>query len=39
VVTSTNHGRARNVIDDPVSEMSSAARSPRSERFLNMAII
>ena len=33
VVTSTNHGSATNVIPEPVSETSSAAISPRSERF------
>ena len=32
VVTTTNHGRATNVIAEPVSEMSSAVTSPSSER-------
>ena len=36
VVTSTKNGSATNVIDEPVSETSSAAINPRSERFLNM---
>ncbi len=38
VVARTNHGRATNVIAVPVSEMSSAATSPMSERFLSTAI-
>ena len=37
VVARTNHGRATNVIDEPVSETSSAAIKPRSERFFNIA--
>ena len=39
VVTRTNHGSATNVIEEPVSETSSAVRSPRRERFLSMAEI
>ena len=34
VVTRTNHGRATNVIEEPVSETSSAVRSP-SERAVS----
>ena len=37
VVARTNHGRATNVIDEPVSETSSAEIKPTSERFLHMA--
>ena len=36
VVTRTNHGSATNVIDEPVSETSSAATRPRIERFLHI---
>ena len=39
VVTRTNHGSATNVIEEPVSETSSAVRSPRSERFLSIGEI
>jgi hypothetical protein len=38
VVTRTNHGRATNVIEEPVSETSSAVRSPSSERFLSTPV-
>src|SRR5581483_9769323 len=37
VVARTNHGSATKVIDDPVSETSSAATSPSRERFRSMA--
>ena len=37
VVARTNHGSATNVIDEPVSETSSAETSPTSERFFSMA--
>src|SRR5207245_7100766 len=39
VVTRTNHGRAMKVIEEPVSETSSAVISPSRERFLSMAKI
>jgi hypothetical protein len=38
VVTRTKKGSATNVIDEPVSETSSADTSPMSERFLSTAI-
>jgi hypothetical protein len=36
VVASTNHGRATNVMEEPVRETSSAVMSPRSDRVLSM---
>ena len=35
VVASTNHGSATKVIDEPVSETSSATTRPARERFLS----
>ena len=37
--TRTNHGSATNVIDEPVSETSSAVIRPRIERFLHIVTI
>jgi hypothetical protein len=37
VVTRTKNGSATNVIDEPVSETSSAETRPMRERFLHMA--
>ena len=38
VVARTNHGRATNVIAEPVNETSSAVSSPMSERFFSMPV-